>query len=671
MRDGLNHYKEQSSETTMSQTADMQILDHTPYISSVLPGTTVHSRLLLCDGQVPSVRGAGRVEIVPHHSHMARQSAHVDVTGAFIALIPLLPGENEVELLYTEPKTQRTYRGVFCVTYIPLLQNPPLKLVIIVGSDSPLVYDDAPNPRHPPTLDTAIRKLRLAGYMWAAYTAQQMDRNGFGQRTFRLDEAWLPDTLSREDIPSRRWRQTAKVLVLRSKYTTAEIRDPKRAQQNKDAGAASSLFDIALQTLSSYPETNGVKEYVAAMFLDAHYDADKKLITGHAALGGGTSQHSLAIFGSHLCFSWPSSLEEVESCFLDTRDVDRRYCGVDGEGKKYFSADTVGVGAFMHEVGHLYGCPHQENGVMLRDYPRLHRSFTTAEPGDADRIVGRGICNWHRLDILRFLDHVAFKLPSDTPKPSGEVRCYACDDGIVIDCNAGFRCIEIYLDGHEFPRAWVEREDSKPRLTLTEAYLRERIVEKRGDSDEVWQKKLRLNIMARTGEQVNISDVADMLQPIDLPSRDYGDNAKAYKSGWYGLQDGGRYEQAILPFEIATVRVWAGDALDGVEIVSRSIGGHRPQVQLVGKRSGAPHDFHMEIGERITGFKIRSGLWCDALAIVTDRRTSPTFGNATGGSEHDITCPPGYGVCGIRGETTDWLQKFGILYTRLDRDMGA
>lgn len=642
----------------------MQLVDSTPYITSVLPSSTVHTRLLLCDGKVPNVRGASKVQIVPHREHMASQSAHVDVTGAFIALVPLLPGENEVQLLYYDSRSQRTHRGIFYVSYVPLMQNPPLKLVVVVGSDSPHIYDDAPHPKHAPTLETAIKKFRLAGYMWSAFTAQQMDRNGFGQRTFRLDESWLPDSLSSQDVPSQRWRQTAKVLVLKSKYTTAEIRDPKRAQQNKDAGAASSLFDIALQTLALYPETNGAKEYVAAMFLDAHWDPKARLITGHAALGGGTAQHSLAIFGSHTCFSWPSCLEEVESCFMDAREVDTRYCGVDGEGRRYFSADAVGVGAFMHEVGHLYGCPHQENGVMLRDYPRLHRSFTTAEPKDADAVVGKGICNWHRLDILRFVDHDAFKLPLDPLKPGGDVRCYATDDGIQIECAPGLRCIEIYQDGHEFPRAWLEMagEEGRSRMSIHEAQLRERIAARRGDSDEVWQKSVRLNIMARSGEQVTVPDVTDMLKPIDLPHA----GGKAYKSGWYGL-NGGDYQQAFLPYEIATVRVWAGGALDGIEIIARSVsGGGRPGVQLVGKRGGAPHDFQMEVGERITGFTVRSGLWVDGLAVVTDRRRSPFYGNSDGGSKHEITCPPGYAICGIRGEVGDWLQKFGILYTRLN-----
>ncbi|BFZ57390.1 hypothetical protein PYCC9005_004442 [Savitreella phatthalungensis] len=636
-----------------------------PRIVSILPSSTVHTRLLLCDGEVPGA-ASGRVQIIPHNQHVASQSSFVSSDGKFIALIPLLPGDNEIQLLWQDDRSGQLHRGAFYVTYVPLLQNPPLKLVMIVAKDSPLVYDDAPNPRHPPTLETAIKKFRLAAYMWAAYTSKQMAANGFGERTFRLDEAWLPDSLSSQDVQSNIWRQTAKVLILRSKYTTAEIRDPKRAQQNKDAGAANSLFDIAIQTLEQYPETNGPREHVSAMFLDAHYEARQNLITGHAALGGGNSQYALAIFGSHLIFSWPACLEEIESCFLDTRDVDKRYCGIDGEGRKYFAACAVGIGAFMHETGHLYGCPHQESGVMLRDYPRLHRSFTTAEPQHVDSVVSRGVCDWHRLDILRFLDHPAFALPSDVRQPKGSITSMATEEGVLVTCNSGLRCIELYLDGHEFPRAWIET-NSKPRLIISENELRDCIIRRHGDSHDARTRKLRCNIMARTGEQVNLDDVGDLMRPVRLPGVG-GNKGKAFKSGWYGINDG-KYSEIFLPDEIELIRVWCGDALDGIEVFARSQQAtdiNVPTVQLVGSRGGRPHDFFITPGERIASLNVRSGLWMDAVQFVTTRgRTSPWFGNTQGGSQHAIVCPEGYVICGIRGEVGDWLNKLGTFYTKI------
>ncbi len=53
-------------------------------------------------------------------------------------------------------------------------------------------------------------------------TGSQMSSNGLGQRIFRLDESCQTETLSSRD---QIVRNTATVHVLRSKYTTADIRN--------------------------------------------------------------------------------------------------------------------------------------------------------------------------------------------------------------------------------------------------------------------------------------------------------------------------------------------------------------------------------------------------------------------------------------------------------------
>lgn len=206
-----------------------------------------------------------------------------------------------------------------------------------------------PNPAEPATLKTAVKKLRMAGYLWQAYTQNEMDEQRMGQRTFRLDEGWMPDSLSRTGSPSR---NTAKVHILRSKYTVAHIRDPERAQQNKVAKSAHSLFDIAIEAIREHPEwaarPQGEKIHVAALFMDSTYDRKRDVILGHAALGsqdaGGVA---LAIFGSHSIFSWPSCVEAVVPAFNDNRPLNTKYTGIDCEGSTYFMAATVGIGFYL------------------------------------------------------------------------------------------------------------------------------------------------------------------------------------------------------------------------------------------------------------------------------------------------------------------------------------
>jgi hypothetical protein len=89
------------------------------------------------------------------------------------------------------------------VLYVPLLQYPPLHLVIMAACDSPLVIDCPPHKRGGISsahsdLDAAIAKFRMTAYMWQAMTAEDFRQKGVGRRSFRLDEEWAPDTVSSE-----------------------------------------------------------------------------------------------------------------------------------------------------------------------------------------------------------------------------------------------------------------------------------------------------------------------------------------------------------------------------------------------------------------------------------------------------------------------------------------
>lgn len=593
---------------------------------------------------MPDVK-TGLIQITPHRGNIPTQSLAI-VKSVFKGFIPLTPGQNEIKLLYFCPHAKRPFTSFFYCTYVPLLQNPPLKLVIIAGSDSECTYDDVPEPRHPATLETAIKKLRLAGYLWASYTGSEMAHAGLGQRSFRLDEAWLPDSISRQSETTTVTQQTAKIQVLRSKYSVAEIRNPERAQQNHAAGSAGSLFDIALQTIRETPTLNGPKEHIAALFIDAHFDTTSGLITGHAALGGGTAQHSLAIFGSHSLFSWPTCLEEIESCFTDETEVDKRYCGVDGEGRRYFAACNVGIGAMMHEVGHLFGCPHQESGVMLRDYVRLHRSLTALEPTHADSVVGAGSCHWHRLDLLRFLGHASFLVPEDHAKSPGGVTCLGVEAGLSITSPSGIKVVEIYLAGHEFPKTWIETNGSSS-LVVTEKDLRARLNHAQGN--------IKINIIAETNESLTVNNIADLLVPETVPGIGH-----VWKSPTFGIHEGAS-QRILLPPAVNTVRVFSGACLDGLEFLT----GSARSVSEFGMKGGSPSDFKLMPDEYIVGFNVRSGAWIDALQIITNRRVSPMCGNAHGGGLNTLQCPAGYRVCGIFGQVGNWVVQFGMLYTRM------
>lgn len=195
---------------------------------------------------------------------------------------------------FTSPKVSSTNTSIpthasfLNVHYLPLIQQPPLQLAIILGCDSSATFDAMPDrmQREGNGLELAIKKFRMAAYLWQAFTGEQMNRNGFGRRCFRFEDAWEPGTLSYQDWGSGQFRTQAKVHVIRSKKTVAEIRDLERAQQYGPGTQKGELFGIAAEACKEYFNMQaGHKQYVSCLFLDSHWDPKAKTIRGHAALG--------------------------------------------------------------------------------------------------------------------------------------------------------------------------------------------------------------------------------------------------------------------------------------------------------------------------------------------------------------------------------------------------
>lgn len=496
-------------------------------------------------------------------------------------------------------------------------------------------------------IETAIKKFRMAGYLWQAFTGEQMNRHGFGRRCFRFDEDWQPGTASSRDAASGTLRNEAKVHVIRVEQSLAEIRDLKFAQQHGPAEAKSDLFGIAIEACKKHFDfKDNQKRYVAAMFLDSHWDKKVGTIRGHAALGGGAGGMGMAIFGSHALQSYPAHIEEVVPAFSDCTRTDLDYVANDaGESGSSWEAANIGIGAHMHEVGHLFGCPHQENGVMLRDYVRLNRSFTSREPYST-RTKSPGLrlcqttdeCAWHRLDILRFRFHPCFVLPSDQQQVAEDgVQAWAIDGAAILTSPNGIAWIEIKQEGDDLCHSWIEYFDpsvgisSAPRqVTVTEAELRQRLKENNKN------KKLEITIFSCGPGQLEIKDFGQLVGKTSrtkLP-----DGRIGFRGAKLGVSnmDGSKPDEVIWQSAhiqtklMVCVRAWSGFALDGLEFMYED-----GTSQMFGKRGGSPTDFQLDTrrGETIMGFNVRAGAWIDGVQILTTNgRKSEFFGNPQGGS---------------------------------------
>jgi hypothetical protein len=581
------------------------------------------------------------------------------------------------------------------LNYLPLNSAPPLHLVILAGKDSPCTYDAMPQriKQEGNDLNIATRKFRMAAHLWQAFTAEQMFRNKFGRRCFRFDEEWQTGSLSLRDWETGQMKNEAKVHLVRSDKTTEELRDLHYAQQYGPAEKKGELYSIASDAIKKYFNMRpGQKQYVAAMLIDSHWDPAINTIRAHAALGGVSDDLQLAIFGSHALQSYPSCLEEVVPAFMDCTKTDTAHVANDcNDSGSSWEAANIGIGAHMHEVGHLFGCPHQESGVMLRDYVRLNRSFLIREPYST-RTKTQGLkvcrvedeCNWHRLDVLRFRHHPCFRLPGDEALSSldDSISFFPAGNGKFICCaSSGISFIEIYPEGEELCRHWIDFMTSDPRtnniprqLTLSEADIRAKLPEDKR------KRKVRLQVFSGGSRSEQIQDLDELLSKKNTvslphlrqaPKRDEGltmntynnvvglgkslEGRQGYRSKKLGHSSMEGTESQEIIFEstllqtklLRSIRVYHGFALDGMEFCYED-----GQTQLFGKRGGKPggDEFFLgkscchrarylltvtdtRRGETVLGFNLRAGAWVDGVEILTSTgRRSGFFGNPVGGS---------------------------------------
>lgn len=522
----------------------------------------------------------------------------------FKALVHLVPGPNRLRFDFTTPKLSAgaAHSSWMSINYLPLVNTPPLDLVILMGKDSNGTFDAVPEriQREGNGLETAIRKYRMAAYLWQAFTGEQMFRNNFGRRCFRFEEEFQPGTISCRDAESGQMRNEARIHIVRTQKTVAELRDLNIAQQYGPATRKDELFNIAKDAVRDYFRVQpGQKRYVSVLLLDAHWDKNAQTITGHAALGSAGGEIKMAIFGSHNLQSYPSCMEEVVSAFTDCTRTDTNYVANDcGESGSNWEAANIGIGAHLHEVGHLFGCPHQESGVMLRDYVRLNRTFSIRE-SFSTRTKSQGLkvclpadeCAWHRLDALRFRFHPSFRLPSDAPcSYDDSVQVWPVDNGkILITAASGVAFLEIYAEGDDTCHSFIEFVNGETgncpiskQVTITEGELRQRVPE------EKKKKAIRLEIFSGGLGRHTVHDLGALKSKhslVKLPNGQPG--YKGSKLG-FSQMDGTQPQEIILECAkqtklLTSVKIYHGYALDGIEFCYED-----RTSQLFGKRGGKP-----------------------------------------------------------------------------------
>ncbi|KAL9126526.1 MAG: hypothetical protein Q9217_004430 [Psora testacea] len=592
----------------------MPLSTFAPRVLSVSDNSWVHQKVLLVYGHIgePAEKALDGTVTVCHHQDSFPATMWPVSESHFKALVHLTPGPNRLRFDFTSPKLASAHSSLpahcswITINFLPLINSPPLQLVILLGKDSPGAFDAVPErkQREGNDLELAIRKFRMAAYLWQAFTGEQMFRQGFGRRCFRFEEEWQTGSLTFRDKEMGIMRNEAKIHVIRSEKTVKELRDLNFAQQYEKANRKGELFTIAMDEVRKrFKPDQGQSLYISVLLLDSHWDTHAKTITGHAALGGGSGKLNLAVFGSHAVQSYPSSVEEVVPAFSDCTRTDTNFVANDSnEAGSNWEAANLGIGAHLHETGHLFGCPHQESGVMLRDYVRLNRTFLCREPyctrtqsPGVRLVLPKDECNWHRLDTLRFKCHPCFRLPTDAPmNPDESIQIWPADSGkIIVTAPTGIAFVEIFADDDDVCHAWIEygsgdmQAGGPPKqVVLTDDDLRARVQNKKA-------RKLKIKVFsAGLGDSV-VEDVGQLVKAKDyvvkLPNGQSG--FRGVKLG-FSQQAGTQPQQVLLETAhiqtklLTSIKIFHGFALDGMEFMYED-----STSQLFGKRGGRADEF--------------------------------------------------------------------------------
>ncbi|EGE84590.1 zinc metalloproteinase [Blastomyces dermatitidis ER-3] len=662
---------------------------YAPRVFSVSDNSWVHQKILLIYGQTGDARQHsvdGNITI--HHS----QDSFPPITwpvyeSHFKALVHLIPGPNKLRLEFTSSKIQNpiAHSSWVSINYLPLVNSPPLQLAIVLGSDSDGRFDAVPEriSREGNGLETAIRKFRMAAYMWQSFTGEQMYRNKFGRRCFRFEEEWQVGTLSLRDAKSHQMRNEAKIHIIRCDRTVNDLRNLSVVGQGGTKSDASELFNVVLEAIKRYFGTgDGQMQYVSALMLDTHWDIGSQKITCHAAAGSDGDNIKLALFGSYALQSYPTAMEEVVTAFTDCTRTDTNFvANYRNECGSNWEAVNSGIGGHLRSIGRLFGCRNQESGIMCGDCILLNRSFTIREPYST-RTKAQGLrlclnedeCNWHRLDTLRFRFHACFRLPRDSPPRSDDsVQVWPVDNGkILITSSAGIAFIEIYVDNDEICRSYLEYVDGDSgnngipkQIALTEAEIRRQTP---GSTNK--KRKIKLVIYSGILSTYTIDDISKLKSKhstAKLPTGQVG-----YRGNKLGqaLSLDSIPEQLFLECAfiqtklLVSVKVYHNGFIYGLEFCyedsTSQVFGHKNS-----NSTRSEFVFDTRRGEILMGFYVKMGRQIDGIGLITNlSRKSAVFGNGNGRAGHTLIPPRGYSIAGISGSVASCIEELSLIITR-------
>ncbi|KAJ8904742.1 hypothetical protein NDN08_001258 [Rhodosorus marinus] len=182
----------------------------------------------------------------------------------------------------------------------------------------------------------------------------------------------------------------------------------------------------------------------------------------HTALGGNCT----ALFGGASMFTWPTDVNEIESRFLDNRDIDRSVSFKDGPRQGRWGSASTTIGACLHELGHCLNLPHpggrlKNLGIMARGFDFLNRVFVLEENGRPLQL-GEVEAYFDRGSACRLLYHPF--LTQREPRNCPKMYIERGTEDVIVTADDGIRQVAFFVNSENCGHKEFALIDNPPKM---------------------------------------------------------------------------------------------------------------------------------------------------------------------------------------------------------------
>ncbi len=282
------------------------------------------------------------------------------VDGYFKGAVLLKQGANDIHLNSDSKAIDLK------LNYEPSNNPNKVQLVYAIGTNDDGHFFAAPGVVN--NIESAKKRMALQGLMMQSATAEMMFK-ALGKRiTYTLveDENGEPAV---------------------NIFQVSQTRDVLYKMDGLD------IYSSILDQLKT--EEQNTYKYMVNMGFSS-YENGRNL--AHTALGGG----NLALFGSLHFHACPETIDDISASFSNAARIDTSILPDDSAGRgTYWANCATGMGASLHELGHAFGLPHTDYGIMMRGFDLFNRLFMITEPGFLQPLIRNAEYDavWHPNDL--------------------------------------------------------------------------------------------------------------------------------------------------------------------------------------------------------------------------------------------------------------------------------